>query len=149
VQRVHNGQNDVQSSEGKSPVAQYCDSGLRSFFVYRDAGVTAATNGQVLVQLVRAARRARRQGAAPASIFTPPPFMSSTWSAAGPGSTMTASIHWSRPATASISVRGSFTLSTIGRTTWSSRRSSLPADFATTEITLSAIAAAAPPTVCH
>jgi hypothetical protein len=93
VQRVHHGQNDVQSSEGKSPVAQYCDSGLRSFFVYRDAG---------LPQLP-----------------------------------------------ASISVRGSFTLSTIGRTTWSSRRSSLPADFATTEITPSAIAEAAPPTVGH
>ena len=59
MQRVHNGQNGVQSSEAKSPVAQYCDSGLRSFFVYRDAEVIAATNGQVLVRATRKSAEAK------------------------------------------------------------------------------------------
>ena len=39
-----------------SPEARYTDGGLRSFFVYRYTGVSAATNGKVRVQLVRAAR---------------------------------------------------------------------------------------------
>ena len=38
-----------------SPDAHYTDGGLRSFFVYRDMGVNAATKGKVRVQLVRAA----------------------------------------------------------------------------------------------
>ena len=40
-----------------SPEARYTEGGLRSFFVYRDTGVSAATNGKVQVQLVRAARK--------------------------------------------------------------------------------------------
>ena len=39
-----------------SSEARYTDGGLRSFFVYRDTGVSAATNGKVQVQLVRATR---------------------------------------------------------------------------------------------
>jgi hypothetical protein len=42
--------------KANSPEAQYSDGGLRSFFVYRDMGVTPATNGKLRVQLVRAAR---------------------------------------------------------------------------------------------
>jgi quercetin dioxygenase-like cupin family protein len=41
--------------KSNSPEARYTDGGLRSFFVYRDTGVSAATNGKVQVQLVRAA----------------------------------------------------------------------------------------------
>ena len=40
-----------------SSEARYTDGGLRSFFVYRDTGVSAATNGKVQVQLVRATRK--------------------------------------------------------------------------------------------
>jgi quercetin dioxygenase-like cupin family protein len=40
-----------------SPEARDSGDGLRSFFVYRDTGVIATTNGKVLVQLVRAARK--------------------------------------------------------------------------------------------
>ena len=43
--------------KANSPEARYTDGGLRSFFVYRDTGVTAATKGKVRVQLVRAARK--------------------------------------------------------------------------------------------
>jgi mannose-6-phosphate isomerase-like protein (cupin superfamily) len=43
--------------KANSPEARYTDGGLRSFFVYRDTGVTAATKGKVCVQLVRAARK--------------------------------------------------------------------------------------------
>lgn len=43
--------------KANSPEAQYRDGGLRSFFVYRDMGITPATNGKLRVQLVRAARR--------------------------------------------------------------------------------------------
>jgi hypothetical protein len=43
--------------KANSPEACYTDGGLRSFFVYRDTGVTAATNGKVRVQLVRAAHK--------------------------------------------------------------------------------------------
>jgi hypothetical protein len=48
--------------KAKSPEASYSDGGLRSFFVYRDTGVNAATNGKVRVQMVRAA---------PAFLFRP------------------------------------------------------------------------------
>jgi len=41
--------------KANSPEARYTDGGLRSFFVYRDTGVTAATNGKIRVQMVRAA----------------------------------------------------------------------------------------------
>jgi hypothetical protein len=40
-----------------SPEVGYTDGGLRSFFVYRDTGVSPATNGRLRVQLVRAARK--------------------------------------------------------------------------------------------
>jgi quercetin dioxygenase-like cupin family protein len=43
--------------KANSPEARYTGGGLRSFFVYRDMGVTAATKGKVRVQLVRAARK--------------------------------------------------------------------------------------------
>ena len=43
--------------KANSPEARYTDGGLRSFFVYRDMGVTPATNGKLRVQLVRAARK--------------------------------------------------------------------------------------------
>ena len=43
--------------KANSPEAGYIDVGLRSFFVYRDTGVTPATNGKLRVQLVRAARK--------------------------------------------------------------------------------------------
>src|SRR5712672_2030509 len=41
--------------KANSPDAVYSDGGLRSFFVYRDTGINAATKGKVRVQLVRAA----------------------------------------------------------------------------------------------
>ena len=43
--------------KANSPEAKYTDGGLRSFFVYRDMGVTPATNGKLRVQLVRAAHK--------------------------------------------------------------------------------------------
>ena len=43
--------------KANSPEACYTDGGLRSFFVYRDTGVTEATKGKVRVQLVRAAHK--------------------------------------------------------------------------------------------
>jgi mannose-6-phosphate isomerase-like protein (cupin superfamily) len=43
--------------KANSPEARYADGGLRSFFVYRDMGVIAATKGKLRVQLVRAARK--------------------------------------------------------------------------------------------
>ena len=43
--------------KANSPEARYIGGGLRSFFVYRDTGVTPATNGKLRVQLVRAARK--------------------------------------------------------------------------------------------
>ena len=65
-------QTTFSHQKANSPEARYTDGGLRSFFVYRDTGVTAATNGQVRVQLVRAAHRALRPRAAPVFISTPP-----------------------------------------------------------------------------
>ena len=41
--------------KANSPDAAYSHGGLRSFFVYRDTGINAATKGKVRVQLVRAA----------------------------------------------------------------------------------------------
>jgi hypothetical protein len=41
--------------KASSSEARYTDGGLRSFFVYRDTGVNAATHGKLRVQLVRAA----------------------------------------------------------------------------------------------
>ena len=43
--------------KANSPDARYTDGGLRSFFVYRDTGVNGATSSKVRVQLVRAARK--------------------------------------------------------------------------------------------
>ena len=43
--------------KANSPEARYTDGGLRSFFVYRDTGVTTATNGKIRVQMVRAAHK--------------------------------------------------------------------------------------------
>jgi quercetin dioxygenase-like cupin family protein len=43
--------------KANSPEARYTDGGLRSFFEYRDMGITAATKGALRVQLVRAARK--------------------------------------------------------------------------------------------
>ena len=51
------GKTTFSHQKANSPEARYGDGGLRSFFVYRDTGVTAATNSKVLVQLVRAARK--------------------------------------------------------------------------------------------
>jgi len=51
------GETIFSHQKANSPEASYNDGGLRSFFVYRDTGVKAATNGKVRVQLVRAARR--------------------------------------------------------------------------------------------
>ena len=50
-------QTTFSHQKAHSPEARYTDGGLRSFFVYRDTGVTAATNGKVRVQLVRAAHK--------------------------------------------------------------------------------------------
>src|SRR6516225_4440804 len=50
-------QTTFSHQKANSPEARYTDGGLRSFFVYRDTGVTAATNGKVRVQLVRAAHK--------------------------------------------------------------------------------------------
>src|SRR6516164_9500262 len=43
--------------KSNSPEARFAEGGLRSFFVYRDMGVIAATRGKLRVQLVRAARK--------------------------------------------------------------------------------------------
>jgi mannose-6-phosphate isomerase-like protein (cupin superfamily) len=43
--------------KANSPEARYTDGGLRSFFEYRDMGITTATKGVLRVQLVRAARK--------------------------------------------------------------------------------------------
>jgi quercetin dioxygenase-like cupin family protein len=43
--------------EANSPEAGYHGEASRSFFVYRDTGITPATNGKLRVQLVRAARK--------------------------------------------------------------------------------------------
>src|SRR5690348_13875662 len=43
--------------KANSPEAGYTDGGLRSFFVYRDMGISYATKGALRVQLVRAARK--------------------------------------------------------------------------------------------
>ena len=51
------GETIVSHQKANSPEAGYSDGGLRSFFVYRDTGVNTATNGKVRVQLVRAACR--------------------------------------------------------------------------------------------
>ena len=48
-------QTTFSHQKANSPEARYTDGGLRSFFVYRDTGGTAAPNGKVRVQLVRAA----------------------------------------------------------------------------------------------
>jgi quercetin dioxygenase-like cupin family protein len=50
-------QNDIQSSESECSRSPLYRRGLRSFFVYRDTGVTAATNGKIRVQMVRAAHK--------------------------------------------------------------------------------------------
>lgn len=41
-----------------APEARYAGDGLRAFFAYRDMGIIAATYGRLRVQLVRAARKA-------------------------------------------------------------------------------------------
>jgi hypothetical protein len=43
--------------KANSPEARYTGGGLRSFFVYRDMGITYATKGALRVQLVRATRK--------------------------------------------------------------------------------------------
>ena len=43
--------------KANSPEARYTDGGLRSFFEYRDMGITQATKGALRVQLVRAAHK--------------------------------------------------------------------------------------------
>jgi hypothetical protein len=43
--------------KANSPETRYMDGGLRSFFVYRDTGITSAIKGKLRVQLVRAARK--------------------------------------------------------------------------------------------
>ena len=108
--------------KANSPEAQYTGGGLRSFFVYRDTGVTPATNGKLRVPLVRAAARARRRREAPVCISILPISMASTWSAAGPDLIMTASIRWSRPATVCTSGRESSIICTTGRRGRRSRR---------------------------
>jgi len=50
-------QTTFSHQKANSPEARYTDGGLRSFFVYRDTGVTGATTGKVRVQLVRAAHK--------------------------------------------------------------------------------------------
>ena len=50
-------QTTFSHQKANSPEAGYTDGGLRSFFVYRDTGVAAATNGKIRVQLVRAAHK--------------------------------------------------------------------------------------------
>src|SRR5437773_12571883 len=52
---VHMSETTFSHQKANSPDANYSDGGLRSFFVYRDTGVNAATKGKVRVQLVRAA----------------------------------------------------------------------------------------------
>jgi quercetin dioxygenase-like cupin family protein len=52
---MHMSETTFSHQKANSPDAAYSDGGLRSFFVYRDTGVNAATKGKVRVQLVRAA----------------------------------------------------------------------------------------------
>jgi hypothetical protein len=110
--------------KANSPAAHYTDGGLRSFFVYRDTGVTPATNGRLRVQLVRAAHKSSEAKGGTGFHFH------------------TADIHvvymirgWAKfdydgvelgstPATACISGQGSYTTSSTGPTIWSSWRSS-------------------------
>ena len=99
-------QTTFSHQKANSPEARYTDGGLRSFFVYRDTGVTAATNGQVRLQLVRAANRSSEAKGGSGFHFHTADVHVVKWSAAGPSSTMTGSIPWSRPATASTSVLG-------------------------------------------
>jgi len=109
--------------KANSPDAHYSDGGLRSFFVYRDTRVNAATKGKVRVQLVRAAHRsseARRHRLPFHTADVHVVYMVRGWAKFDYDGVET----WSRPATASTSVRGSSTVSTTGRTTWSSWRSS-------------------------
>src|SRR6266481_4183320 len=54
---MHMTETTFSHQKANSPDAHYSDGGLRSFFVYRDTGVNAATKGKVRVQLVRAAHR--------------------------------------------------------------------------------------------
>ena len=44
----------TQFSHVKLHDTEYLDEGLRSFFLYRDLGVAAATNGKVIAHLVKA-----------------------------------------------------------------------------------------------
>ncbi|KWR78708.1 cupin domain-containing protein [Cupriavidus sp. IDO] len=44
----------TQFSHVRPQDTEYVDQGLRDFFLYRDLGVAQATNGKVLVQLVKA-----------------------------------------------------------------------------------------------
>ena len=57
ARRMHMTETTFSHQKANSPEACYTDGGLRSFFVYRDTGVAAATKGKVRVQLVRAARK--------------------------------------------------------------------------------------------
>jgi mannose-6-phosphate isomerase-like protein (cupin superfamily) len=110
--------------KANSPEARYTDGGLRSFFVYRDTGVTAATNGKVRVQLVRAAYKSSEAKGGTGFHFH------------------TADVHvvymvrgWAKFDYDGVNTlveagdcvhqrRASSTVSTTGRTTWNSWRSS-------------------------
>jgi hypothetical protein len=54
---MHMSKTRFSHQRANSPEARHTDGGLRSFFVYRETGVTAATNGKIRVQLVRAAHK--------------------------------------------------------------------------------------------
>src|ERR1700730_17650175 len=54
---MHMSETTFSHQRANSPDATYSDGGLRSFFVYRDTGINAATKDKVRVQLVRAARK--------------------------------------------------------------------------------------------
>jgi quercetin dioxygenase-like cupin family protein len=54
---MHMSETTFSHQKANSPDAAYSDGGLRSFFVYRDTGINAATKGKLRVQLVRTAHK--------------------------------------------------------------------------------------------
>ena len=99
---------------------EFTEGGLRDFFLYRDLGIAAATGGQVICHLVKANPEM-------------PPEEGTGWHKHECDFQIVIMTKgWARfmyedkptPATSSISVRGSCTISTITRRTWNISRSS-------------------------
>src|ERR1700730_12606364 len=66
---MHMSETTFSHQKANSPDAAYSDGGLRSFFVYRDTGINAATKGKVRVELVRAAYKSLEAKGGPAFRF--------------------------------------------------------------------------------